>query len=227
MGKSEQASAAALLLSSLVPCKALIVLRLYGITASRAFRPLWLLHELGLEYEHVPLDYRGEELGDPAFLAVNPNGRIPALVDGDLVLWESMAINLYLARRYGVDVGLWPKTIEGEALALQWSFWVMSEVERPLLSVLMHSRVLPTEKRDAEKVSRNLGLLKAPLAVLDQALAGRDYLLGRYFTIADLNVAAVLAWCKPARLSLEDYAQLDGWLKRCLDRPARKQAQAA
>jgi glutathione S-transferase len=203
------------------------MLKLYGITASRAFRPLWLMHELSLEYEQVPIDYRGEELSDPAFLAVNPNGRIPALVDGELVLWESMAINLYLARKYGADSGLWPDTIEGEALALQWSFWVMNEIEGPLLSVLMHSRVLPAEKRDPEKVSRNLGVLKAPFAVLDQALAGRDYLLGEHFTIADLNVAAVLSWCKPAHLTLDDYPQLEAWLKRCLARPARKQAQAA
>jgi glutathione S-transferase len=203
------------------------MLKLYGITASRAFRPLWLMHELGLEYEQVPIDYRGEELSDPAFLAVNPNGRIPALVDGELVLWESMAINLYLARKYGVDSGLWPDTIEGEALALQWSFWVMNEIEGPLLSVLMHSRVLPAEKRVPDKVSRNLGVLKAPFAVLDQALAGRDYLLGEHFTIADLNVAAVLSWCKPAHLTLEDYPHLKAWLKRCLARPARKLAQAA
>jgi glutathione S-transferase len=185
------------------------------------------MHEIGLEYEQVPIDYRGEEPSDPAFLAVNPNGRIPALVDGELVLWESMAINLYLARKYGVDSGLWPETIEGEALALQWSFWVMNEVEGPLLSVLMHSRVLPAEKRDPEKVSRNLGVLKAPFAVLDQALARRDYLLGEHFTIADLNVAAVMSWCKPAHLTLEEYPQLDAWLKHCLARPARKQAQAA
>lgn len=203
------------------------MLRLYGTAQSRAFRPLWLMHEIGLEYEHIRLDYRGDQLSDPDFLAVNPNGRIPALVDGDLVLWESMAINLYLAHRYGGESGLWPDSIEGEALAQQWSFWVMSEVETPLLSVLMHSRVLPAEKRDPEKVSRNLGVLKAPLAVLDQALAEREYLLGETFTIADLNVASVLIWCKPARIDLSTFPSLEAWLERCLARPARKQAQAA
>ncbi len=160
------------------------MLKLYGIAQSRTFRPLWLLHELGLEFEHVPLDFRGEALNDPAYRALNPNGRIPTLVDGDLVLWESMAINLYLARRYGGDSGLWPDSIEGEALALQWSFWVMTEVESALLSVLMHSRVLPEDKRDPDKVSRNLGVLKAPFKILDQALdrarlPGRRALHGR------------------------------------------------
>jgi glutathione S-transferase len=203
------------------------MLKLYGITQSRAFRPLWLMHELGLEYEHIRLDYRGDQLQDPDFLALNPNGRIPALVDGDLVLWESMAINLYLARRYGAENGLWPDSIEGEALAQQWSFWVMNEVETPLLTLLMHSRILPTNKRDPEKVSRNLGVLKTPFAVLDRALSGSEYLLGGSFTVADLNVASVLIWCKPARLVLLDYPNMDAWLERCLARPARKQAQAA
>ncbi|MGB5451800.1 MAG: glutathione S-transferase family protein [Sedimenticolaceae bacterium] len=202
------------------------MLRLYGITQSRAFRALWLLHELGLPYEHVKLDYRDGPLDDPDYLALNPNGRIPTLVDGELVLYESMAINLYLARRYGVQAGLWPDSIEGEALAWQWSFWVMSEVEIPLLTVLMHRRVLPEDKRVAAKASRNLGLLKAPFGVLNRSLAGRDHLLGGGFTVADLNVAAVLSWCKPAGLTLDEHPHLAAWLGRCLGRPARRQAQA-
>jgi glutathione S-transferase len=202
------------------------MLKLYGITQSRAFRPLWLLHELGLEFEHIPLDFHGDDLKTPEYRALNPNGRVPTLVDGDLVLWESMAINLYLARKYGGEAGLWPDSIAGEALAWQWSFWVMTEVEYSLLTVLMHGRVLPKEKRDPDKASRNLGCLKAPFSVLDQALAGKTYLIGERFSVADLNVAAVLTWCKPARVALADYPNLDAWLSRCLARPARKRAQA-
>jgi glutathione S-transferase len=203
------------------------MIKLYGITQSRAFRPLWLLHELGVPFEHVPLNFRGDDLKDPDYLALNPNGRVPTLVDGDLVLWESMAINLYLARRYGADNGIWPTGIENEGRAYQWSFWVMSEVEQALLMVLMHSRVLPEAQRDADKASRNAGLLKAPFAVLDRALQDRDYLAGDNFTIADLNVAAVMSWCKPARVRLKDYPALSAWLDRCLERPARRAAQQA
>lgn len=203
------------------------MIRLYGITQSRAFRPLWMLHELGLPFEHVRLDYHGEDLQQPEFRRINPNGRIPALVDGDLVLWESMAINLYLARRYGKDAGLWPDDIAGEALAWQWSFWVMTEVERALLSVLMHSRVLPAEKRDPERARRDAGLLRQPFSVLDSALAGRSHLAADRFTVADLNVAAVLSWCKPARMPLDEFPHLSGWLAQCLERPARRQAQSA
>jgi glutathione S-transferase len=203
------------------------MIKLYGITQSRAFRPLWLLYELGLPFEHIKLNFRGDDLKDPTYRALNPNGRVPTLVDGELVLWESMAINLYLARKYGADAGLWPASIEDEGRAMQWSFWVMTEVERALLSVLMHNRVLPEDQRNADKASRNRGLLNAPFAVLDGALAGRDHLAGDAFTVADLNVAAVMSWCKPARVSLGDHPHLSAWLDRCLDRPARRQAQVA
>lgn len=203
------------------------MIRLYGVTQSRAFRPLWLLEELGLEFEHIPLDFRGDDLDQADYRALNPNGRVPTLVDGDLVLWESMAINLYLARRYGADLRLWPDDIAGEARTWQWSFWVMTEVEFSLLTVLMHRRVLPEEKRDADRVSRNLGILKAPFAVLDQALQGREYLVADHFTVADLNVAAVLSWCKPARISLKPWPNVQQWLDTCLARPARRAAQRA
>lgn len=203
------------------------MLKLFGIASSRAFRPLWLLHELDLPFEHDPIDFRGDALRHPDYRALNPNGRVPTLVDGDLVLFESMAINLYLARRYAGETGLWPDDVAGEGLAWQWSFWVMTEVERPLLSVLMHCRVLPADKRDPDKVQRNLGLLKQPFAVLDLALRDRSYLAAERFTVADLNVASVLSWCKPARLALTETPALEDWLDRCLARPARKTAQRA
>jgi glutathione S-transferase len=203
------------------------MIQLYGITQSRAFRPLWMLNELGLEFEHIKLNFRGDDLADPAFRRINPNGRVPVLVDGDLVVWESMAINLYLARQYADRDSLWPDSVADEARALQWSFWVMSEVEHPLLTVLMHSRVLPAEQRIPDKVPRNKGILKAPLTVLNGALGDTDWLAGERFTVADLNVAAVLSWSKPARLGLDAYPRLADWLNRCLERPARRQAQSA
>jgi len=201
------------------------MITLYGITTSRAFRCLWMLEELGIEYRHEPLDFRGDDLKSQEYRALNPNGRVPTLCDGELVLWESMAINLYLADKYGRELRLWPENHEQQARAYQWSFWVMTEVEHSLLTVLMHKRVLPEEKRDAQKVSRNEGLLRQPFAVLEKALEGKDYLAGDHFTVADLNVAAVLSWCKPARYSLKEFPNLSNWLNRCLDRPARKRAQ--
>ena len=107
------------------------MIKLYGISRSRAMRPLWMLEELGLPYEHVKVSFVNDTR-KPEFLRLNPNGHIPVLQDGDLVLWESMAINLYLARKY--DKGLWPKRVEDGGRAFQWSLWSMTELEEPVLT---------------------------------------------------------------------------------------------
>ena len=124
------------------------MIKVYGVPRSRTMRPLWMLEELGIPYENVKVSFIGETR-KPDFLRLNPNGHIPVLQDGDLVLWESMAINLYLARKY--DKGLWPKTVEGEGRAFQWSLWAMTELEEPVLTALMHRTFLPAAERDAKK----------------------------------------------------------------------------
>src|SRR5262249_14596027 len=116
-----------------LPSRAMIAL--YGVPMSRAIRPLWMLEELGVPYENVKIDFTGGSR-TPEYLKINPNGHIPALRDGDLTLWESLAINLYLARKY--DRGLWPTTVEDEGRAFQWSIWAMTELEEPALTVIAH-----------------------------------------------------------------------------------------
>ncbi|MHC4164817.1 MAG: glutathione S-transferase family protein [Planctomycetota bacterium] len=197
------------------------MITLYGIPASRAFRPLWMLEELGLEYENVPTNFLGDNK-QPDYLAINPNGRIPTLVDGDIVLWESMAINLYLAEKY--DGGLQPKSVEDRGRATQWSFWVMTETEKALLEYLFHTVILPEDQRDAAVRSAASEQLRAPLGVLDGALEGRDHLVSDRFTVADLNVASVLAWGQLAGFDFSVFPNVSRWLTACTSRPA---AQAA
>lgn len=199
------------------------MIKLYGVPASRAFRCLWMLRELGLEFDNVPTNFATGDTRTAEFLKLNPNGHIPVLVDGSTVLWESMAINLYLARQYGAG-SLWPASAADEGRALQWSFWVMTEVEAPLLATLMHRRILPREQRDAAAAAAGEAKLAGPLGVLDGALRGREYLLGDRFTVADLNVAAVLSWALMAGIDLGRWPQLAAWLARCADRPACKAA---
>ena len=103
-----------------------MTLTVYGQTQSRAQRALWMAEELGIEYQHVPTRF-ADEAKLPVYLRVNPNGRIPAIDDDGFLVWESMAINLYLAKKYGGDLG--PKDLQEDAVATQWSFWVMTEVE--------------------------------------------------------------------------------------------------
>jgi glutathione S-transferase len=173
-------------------------------------------------YENVKTDFVNDTK-TPEFRKLNPNRHIPVLQDGDLVLWESLAINLYLARKY--DKGLWPKSVEDEGRAYQWSVWAMTELEEPLLTALMHRVAFPAEQRDAKKADDAAVRFAKPLEVLDGALAGRDYLLGPQFTVADLNVASVMAWAPMAKLDLASAPKATAWLTRCTSRPALARAQ--
>jgi glutathione S-transferase len=174
-----------------------------------------MLEELQVPYELVPVSFIGDAR-KPEFLKINPNGHIPALQDGGLTLFESLAINLYLARKY--DKGLWPKTIEGEAKAYQWSIWAMTELEEPLLTALLHRMFLPEDQRDPSKAADGAERFKTPLAVLEGQLSG-DWLAGKEFTVADLNVATVLSWATLIGLDLSAAPKVQAWLGRCTARP--------
>jgi glutathione S-transferase len=147
------------------------------------------------------------------------------LVDGQTVIWESLAINLYLARKYGAG-RFWPSSVEDEGRTYQWTLWAMTELEAPLLGVLMNRRVLPPEQRDESAAAAAEAKLAGPLGVLEGALRGRPYLLGDSFSVADLNVAAVMSWAPMARLDLTRWPQAADWLKRCSTRPAALKARA-
>ena len=200
-----------------------MALKIYGVARSRAFRTLWMAGELGIPYEHVKIDFADGGTRRPEYLAINPNGHVPAIDDDGFKLWESMAINLYLAKKYGSGIGLYPQSLEDEARVWQWSFWGMTEVERPALTVLLN-RIGPEDRRDAAAADEAERALAAPLKVLDAAVAGSPYLLGDKFTVADLNVASILAWARQARVNLAAVPKAEMWLKACHDRPA---AQAA
>ena len=194
-------------------------LKIYGIARSRAFRVLWVAKELGLDYEHVQIGFDGGNRTSE-YLAVNPMGTIPTIQDGDLTLFESLAINLYLAKREGGD--LYPRTLRDEALTWQWTLFAASELDQPILDWALHTLMRPPEKRDPAVASKALATLEPKLAALEAALAGRPYLLGDRFTIADLNVASVmyrLLWGDLGRTPV-----LKAWLDRCYDRDSAREA---
>ncbi len=196
---------------------------LYGISSSRAFRSIWAAEEIGLDYDHVPTSFRGDNQ-KPEFLAVNPNGRIPALVDGELQLFESMAINLYLTKNYGAR--LLPEGAAGEAKVLQWSVWGISEIEPLQMQIVVQQFFTPEDKRDAEVVSRATQALARPLGVLNTALGEGQYLLGEEFTIADLNVAGVMDLLMMLQFDFSQWEHVARWLKACQERPSYSSAKA-
>ena len=198
-----------------------MTIKIYGPSASRASRALWIVHELGIPFEHIAVEMK--DLKSPEYLKVNPNGKVPTLVDGDFKLFESMAINLYLAEKYGKD-GFFPASVEDRALCTQWSFWGMTEIEKSLLTVLIDMFMTPPDKKKPEAVAEALKALPKPFAVLNGALEGRDYLLGSKFTVADLNLASICSWAKPIKFDFSPFPNVQAWLDRCLARPAYKAA---
>lgn len=198
-------------------------LRIYGIARTRAFRALWMAKETGLDYEHLPIEIGDDGAKSPEFLSLNPNGRLPLIVDDGFVLFESLAITLYLAKKHAFGT-LYPATLEAEARAWQWSFWAISEVDRGVNIWSLHAVRLPEAERDAGKRDEALKVIDKPFKVLDAALAGQPYLLGDAFTVADLNVAAVIS--RAVNMDLSAVPNLKAWLKRCLNRPAAREALA-
>lgn len=198
------------------------MITLYGISTSRAGRCVWALEEIGLTYEQIPIHFNDGSTRTPEYRAINPNERIPTLVDGDLVLFESMAINHYLADRY--DGGLAPVSEAARARALMWSFWATNEVENLMRPLLRNRLFLPEADRDAAEGDLAATHLAKPLGILDDALAGHDHLLGDRLSVADVNVSHGLFWLPLAGVDLAPWARLRGWLDRLAERPALQRA---
>jgi glutathione S-transferase len=198
-------------------------LRIYGIARTRAFRALWMAEELGLAYEHLPIEIGDTGARAPEFLAINPNGRLPFIDDGGCVLFESLAITLYLAKKHSPGK-LYPGTLEGEAKTWQWTSWALNEVDRGVNIWSLHAVRLPPAERDSAKRDEALKVVAAPFKVLDAALATQAYLLGGDFTVADLNVAAVIS--RAVDMDLSAAPNLKAWLTRCLERPAARKTLA-
>ncbi|MBT9371149.1 glutathione S-transferase family protein [Rhizobium sp. CSW-27] len=194
------------------------MITLYGdVTRTRANRCSWMLNETGIEYHREPVWFHPGAPKPEAFLALNPNGKCPTLVDGETVLFESLAINLYLAKKYGGLLG--PQSIEEDALMTQWSFWVATEIEKPLLLTSAVRYLFEPHDPSGDETEITLRKLARPWAVLDAHLKNRDFMVGDRFTAADLNVAAVMHFIPIAGIDISAWPAMQRWLDACLSRP--------
>ena len=198
------------------------MIRIHGIAKSRAFRCIWAAEEAGLPYEVIPVGF-GPAIRSPAHLKVNPNGKIPAMEDGALVLFESLAINLHLAAKAGAPLS--PGGDDG-ARILQWTLWAATEVEPAAMQWAYNTYLRPEAERDAGQAAAGAAGLTARLDVLEGQLGANAYLLGADFTIADCNLAGVLygAWLN--KFDLGGHPKVKAWLERCFNRPAALKARA-
>jgi len=207
-----------------------MALTLYGVLRSRASRNVWLLNELGASCERV-LVIQAYRLADPAapdaplntaspsFRAVNPNGLVPTLRDGDLVLNESLAINLYIAKKHGGPLA--PANLAEDGLMTMWTLWAATECEPHTIQILYHRVGNPTVTPDPAKADAAVVALRRPFGVLETALRdGGGFVVGGRFTVADINLAEVLRYAQPAPELFAEYPAVKAWIEACQARPA-------
>jgi glutathione S-transferase len=198
-----------------------MTLTIYGHPVSRTSRTIWMAYELGLEFENVPVSPRTGDARKPEHLAINPNGHVPAIDDDGFVLWESLAINIYLAKKHGGPLA--PADLEEETRINQWSMWALTECETACVTLIQqHNK--PDDEKDTAGIESAKASLVAPLGVLEAELASRDWLVGDRFSVADLNVACALSPLMRVDFDLGPYPKISAWLETCHGRPAAAQA---
>ncbi len=193
------------------------MITLYGTPPTRALRVIWLFNELGLEYETRPVDLMQGEHQQQDFLSLNPAGKVPVLVDGDLVVTESVAIQLYLAEKYP-QAGFIPGTLEERALMHRWNFFLVTEIEQPLWRIARHTFIYPEEKRLPQDVDQARQECMEMVAVLERHMKEREYLVGDRLSVADFNAAYTLDWANEENM-LGDAPRLREFLKAMYTRP--------
>ncbi|MFC3628142.1 glutathione S-transferase family protein [Paracoccus angustae] len=206
------------------------MLTIHGVTRSRASRIIWLCHEIGLAFRQIPV-IQAYRLADPdapdappnthspAFLSLSPAGAIPVIEDDGLILSESLAATLYLARKHGGAVG--PADLAEDALMMQWSFYAATSVEPDALTILfLHARTRLQSGEDQALVANAAERLIRPLTVIEEHLATHEHLVGTRFTVADLNMAEVLRYAQGYGELMGQFPATMAWLERCQTRPA-------
>ena len=200
------------------------MIKIYGNVRSRANRCLWLLEEMGTAYENIAFEFGSGENKSPEYLKLNPAGKVPTMDDDGLVLFESIAINLYLAKTYGNDT-IWPIDEKSQALILQWSFWAVAELEPHVVTMAVEKVFKPEPARDLKKAAEAEKLVVENLPVLEQALAGgAGALVGKQFSVGDLNVSSILTGLTLCQFDFSPWPAIQAWLDAALARPAYAKA---
>jgi glutathione S-transferase len=196
-------------------------MKLYEFGPTRSIRARWILQELGIEFEAIRVDLRAREHRNPEFLELNPAGRVPVLVDGDLVLTESVAIVLYLAEKHR-DRGFIPTDVLQRADAYRWVLFAVTELEQPLWRIAKHTALFPEQDRIPADVALARREFLPMAAVLENHMRGRAYVAGDGVTAADFVVAYTLDWAGEAEL-LGECPALRSYVERMYARPRAPQ----
>jgi glutathione S-transferase len=197
------------------------MLTIYGAPHSRAFRVIWLANEIGIPYQLVPVSFGvpDAECNKPWYLQLNPNGKLPAIEDDGFILWESAAINLYLAEKHKSK--MYPSTMQCKDKLFQWAFYVANEVEPAVIAILRNRIILPLEHRDAVVADEAEKKLRRLFDIMESELQQTPFFAGHEWGLADFMVACVL-YIVPVRLKMDlsDWPRLGSWTIASVERPA-------
>lgn len=194
-------------------------MKIFGALLSRAGRTNWAAHECGVDVEqvHVATGVPVEE--KPAdFIAIHPAGTMPVYQDDEFVMTESWAIDLYLARKYQPD--LMGADLEEEGQVYQWTLFAATDLEKAAHECINNSGFDEAHPLDEQKFEEGKKRFRNALATVDDALQGREYLVGNTFTLADLHVVCLIAFPVLSSIPRDDYKNLEPWLQKCIRRPA-------
>jgi glutathione S-transferase len=196
------------------------MIKLYGAPRTSAGRCYFLLEELGVDYEAAPLDMKAREHQSSEFLKLNPNGKVPCLIDDDFVIWESLAINQYLAEKYKPE--LLGSTPQEKGRIQQWSIWSLVELQTPMVDVIIQTLFMPEEKRDHGVIDRAMKRIPVALQILDDHMEGRTYIAGEKITLGDFNVASIVNIANTVKVPLTPFPNISQWMARMTERPSFK-----
>jgi glutathione S-transferase len=194
-----------------------IKIKLYEFGPSRAIRVRWTLQEVEADFEPIRVNLVAGEHRRPEFLKINPAGKIPVLVDDDLVLTESVAIVLYLAEKYP-DKGLLPAGLNERAQVNRWSLFAATELEQPLWRIARHTALYPEEQRLPRDVTLASAEFKDMASVLEKHMQGQRFVAGDSVSVADFVTAYTLGWANEYKL-LDGCPKLLAYMKRMYARP--------
>jgi len=197
------------------------MIKIYGPKLGSAFRCHVLMLEMGIEFDEIKVDFEKGDQFKPEYLRLNPNGKIPCIVDGDFVLWESMAINNYLATKYHTD--LLGDSPEEKALVDQWSYWSLLEMQPHLYTIGFQKFRAEEGQRDEKAIEKAMEPLPKLFEILENQLEGKEYILGDNFSLADINVGSVVLVADFAKYDYSSYKKVSGWIARLNERPSFEQ----
>ena len=201
-----------------------MAITLWGrISSANVQKVRWALAELGLAYEHIPVGGRHGGNREPAYLALNPNGLVPTLRDGDLVLWESHAILRYLAATYGAGT-LWPESPSARAVVDQWTDWTATTFQPAWIAAFWQVVRTPREQQNRAAIARSLADAEVGLGIMEGRLARTPYLGGDHLTYADLAAGVAMFRWSTMPVERSSHPAVEAWHGRLRDRAAFREA---